>query len=679
MAWSQNVYINTITQSDSVTIDIPQDTYIRFSLQFSEDMDVVIYSDGYTQWGLDVRGSLLDSNGSAAYDPDDPFNSSYLASDDDSASNNRDFRFSYGPCSANNEYYLYVQGYQGAGGRTSIFIDATPSTSSGAWDMDIWDPTYYVENGSQIDFQRGLPAEYTLCCLRMRFEEDAVYHIFANASVPLYAYISDVPAIDDVRGEPLSILAYDTSSDDGFNLTFTPASSVRNYYLFVRTATGEENPRLFTARFTTEGGGGGSWSYDEYSAVTMDDGDSFYYSTGALGEYTTSIRPFYVSTSGTVTIETRYSAAEDIVAFITTSFSFDDETGDPTTDIVVSDTGRTGDFYLSFSANNSTLYYLYVRTYTGEGSTESFSADLTIQETPAEEWRYNEIAGLQNISATTTKTVFFTSLRGSYFSVTFSSTGTATISIPSSADADLFVTDGMYSYNSSTGYPYDSGYNPAVSMVSHTINVSAGSYYYVWLKGYSSSSSGSVVITFEPQAQPSGWTRVYEGDVDVVDSTRSEPLTIRAYETYAYRVRFSTAGTPRIYSTGNVDVIAYFSDTNYSINPDTGVPIAPSSSAMKVWDDASSGNSNFDSDRDSPTVASDTWYYLWVKVYSASYATGPIVIYFVPPTPAPTGTNIWIYTGSGSSSGYARVARCWVFNGSLWVQVTKPWLYTNTW
>ena len=351
------------------------------------------------------------------------------------------------------------------------------------------------------------------------------------------------------------------------------------------------------------------------------------------------------------------------------------------------DSGTGSNFSMEYSCVAYHTYYLWYRTYGGSAYSDRVTISVSMESAPSQQWNYTSITGIFDISGVETKRAYYDSTgtpkAGEFFPVSFSNNVNVTISVPSSEDVDLFVTDGNYSYDTSTGYPFDSRGSPATESSTHTFDATSGQYYYVWVKGHSASAYGSVTVTIAPEDQPSSWTRVFMGDVNVSDSTRSEPLTIRAYETYAYRVKFSIAGVPRIYSTGNVDVIAYFSDTNYSINPDTGVPVVSAGGSMKTWDDASSSNRNFDSDtateQNKPNVMAGDWYYLWVKVYSASYATGPIVIYFVPPTPAPTGTNIWIYTGSGSSSGYARVARCWEFNGSSWVQVTKPWLYTNTW
>lgn len=413
------------------------------------------------------------------------------------------------------------------------------------------------------------------------------------------------------------------------------------------------------------GGGGGDWQLYEERAGTVSSSFDFPYNNGFEGM---TLYRMSITFSQNVTVTFSTSGSADTIGWLSeyNQTGWDDTTGRPT-DYVASDddSGSGSNFEFSYTCTAGNVYYLWYRTY-GEGGFVGSTITLSVNlGAPAQQWSYDGVSGYSSLSSEVQKSISLSSMVGQYFGVSFRDAGTATISAPSGSNIDLFVTDANYSFDTSDGYPFDYGGGKASSSLSHNINVTAGMTYYVWVKGATSSTYGDVTITITPYSAPTGWEEVYVGDVNVTTTDRSFNRSCATMKTYRYNVRYSTAGTVRIYSTGatsSSDVIAYWGTSNNGINTSTGVP----TSYSNVWDDDGSDR-NFNSGE--ITVAANTTYYLWVRCYRDD-TTAQITIYFTAPA-ADTG-RVWIYTSSGW-----RKATPYIYNGSSWIKTT-PYVYTSS-
>jgi len=419
------------------------------------------------------------------------------------------------------------------------------------------------------------------------------------------------------------------------------------------------------ASFTATGGGGGSWQLYEERAGTVSSSFDFPYNNGFEGM---TLYRMSITFSQNVTVTFSTSGSADTIGWLSeyNQTGWDDTTGRPT-DYVASDddSGSGSNFEFSYTCTSGYVYYLWYRTY-GEGGFVGNTITLSVNlGTPAQQWSYDGVSGYSSLSSEVQKSVSLSSMVGQYFGVSFRDTGTATISAPSGANIDLFVTDANYGFDTSDGYPFDYGGGKASSSLSHNINVTAGTTYYVWVKGATSSMYGNVTITITPYSAPTGWEEIYVGDVNVTTTDRSLNRSLATKKTYRYNVRFSTQGTVRIYSTGatsSSDVIAYWGTSSNGIDTSTGVP----ATYNNVWDDDGSDR-NFNSGE--ITVAANTTYYLWVRCYRDD-TTAQITIYITAPV-SDTG-KVWIYTGSSWIQ-----ATPYIYNGSSWVKVT-PYVYTSS-
>lgn len=413
------------------------------------------------------------------------------------------------------------------------------------------------------------------------------------------------------------------------------------------------------------GGGGGSWQLYEERAGTVSSSFDFPYNNGFEGM---TLYRMSITFSQNVTVTFSTSGSADTIGWLSeyNQTGWDDTTGRPTDYVAYDDDSGSGsNFEFSYTCTAGYVYYLWYRTY-GEGGYVGSTITLSVNlGAPAQQWSYDGVSGYSSLSSEVQKSISLSSMVGQYFGVSFRDAGTATISAPSGANIDLFVTDANYGFDTSDGYPFDYGGGKASSSLSHNINVTAGTTYYVWVKGATSSIYGNVTITITPYSAPTGWEEVYVGDVNVTTTDRSFNRSCATMKVYRYNVRYSTGGTVRIYSTGatsSSDVIAYWGTSNNGINTSTGAP----TSYSNVWDDDGSDR-NFNSGE--ITVAANTTYYLWVRCYRDD-TTAQITIYFTAPA-ADTG-GVWIYTSSGW-----RKATPYIYTSSGWRKAT-PYVYTSS-
>ena len=218
----------------------------------------------------------------------------------------------------------------------------------------------------------------------------------------------------------------------------------------------------------------------------------------------------------------------------------------------------------------------------------------------------------------------------------------------------MFVTNDNYGYDSADGYPYVNGGNKAVSSLSHSINVTAGSSYYVWTKLTSGTGTGGISINIVPPTASTTWTEVYEGDIQVTTSARSERLVMESRKTYRYNLTFQDSGIIRIYSTGassSQDVVAYFGTTNGGIRESTGVP----NNYNNTWDNTSASDYNFNSGDIS--VSSGTTYYLYIKPKESNMA--------------PT-INVYVTSPANNKGFWIGVNGNWV-KTTVYIGVNRNW------
>lgn len=416
-----------------------------------------------------------------------------------------------------------------------------------------------------------------------------------------------------------------------------------------------------------DGGGGG----DDWQLIGEDKGvisSLVSYPLNGLEAQRLYSYSFQLETAGTVTISSGGGA--DTVGWLSdwdqtswgTNSSGTPDKYVPDAFLVYNDDGGDNrNFSLQYNCQAKRVYYLWFRTYGGQ----AYTGDVTITITPssATTWSYDgfydDRANLSNI---TTQGVTVAPYTGARFRVSFANAGTAKFTV-SGTSAFVYVTTGNYGWTVN-GVPLDENGREAGGDSSQlSYQVSASTYYYIWVQGATANTSGTVTITIEPPGASTLWTEVYRGDARVTDDVRSLPATLDSRKTSRYNVTFSTSGLATFYSTGSLDVVAYIGTSNDGVRDSDGVPISP----LQSWDDVSSTDKNY---RGTYQVEAGVTYYFYVKCKQGT-DSGQISIYFVPPA-AQTDRGYWI----GISSGWRKLKVYIGNSSSMWIEF-KPYIATG--
>ncbi len=171
-------------------------------------------------------------------------------------------------------------------------------------------------------------------------------------------------------------------------------------------------------------------------------------------------------------------------------------------------------------------------------------------------------------------------------------------------------------------------------------NVTAGTTYYIWVRGYSSSTTGKTTLYIEPPSQ--SWTVSSGGSLGKISDATSVSFSLSTKQVKRYSVTFENSGEAIFYTSSSADTYGYLS-TSSSFDSTNGEP----SSYIASGDDAGSGN-NFEI---SYNVTAGTTYYIWVRQYSGS-STGTIDLYIEPPEAAAVRPSnfSWTYTKTKGGS-----------------------------
>ena len=556
-------------------------------------------------------------------------------------------------------YYVfgvYIESMQGGSYYYEDEVEGDFTTSGGGggggWSLSTYDLGSVSSDLTRTVYGLG---EEMLYSWSMVFPTSGSVTFSSSGNADTVAWLSawNQTSWDDSTGEPDNYLAYDDSSGSGNNFEITWSCDANTvYYLWFRTYSGSEYYDNISVTISTSGGSSWTLSAQDLGRISSETSQTLS-SMGAKVLYSWSVT---FPTAGSITFSSSGSA--DTCAWLSAwnQTSWDDATGEPDNSLIYDDDSGSGrNFEITYTCDANTVYYLWFRTLDGN----AYSGNVTITISPSSSWSYDAISGVSNISAETLKAVTVSSMTGQYFGVSFANSGTATISVPSGANLDMFVTDGNYGYDTSDGFPYTYT-GKATSSLSHSVVVTSGSTYYVWVKGATSSVSGSISVTITP---PSSQTWTYTIDTSILDPSTTVVRSYMLNAGYGFymAVRFQHSGTAVFYTEGSYDDIGYLTSSASGYDPSTGVPYN-----VIAQNDDGGTNTNF---RIEYSVTASTTYYLWFRMLGAAGA-GTVTLYVVPPSTS-TGGKVWIYT----SSGWVQ-ATPYIYTSGGWVQAT-PYIYTS--
>lgn len=241
-------------------------------------------------------------------------------------------------------------------------------------------------------------------------------------------------------------------------------------------------------------------------------------------EYTLYYHRVVFENSGTATFYCDSSL--DTVAFLSTKSTYNTKTGKPSNIIASGDDENGSDFSFTYDVTAGTPYYVFVRCYYTD---DSGYLDFYIEPpeaTPTWSATTTAIGQLSSDYSITTSLSAYTLRR---FRMTFAVSGTATFYTSSSLDTLGYLST-KDTFDSSSGEPTSilaSGddYNSDRDF-RFTYNVTAGTTYYLFVRCYSETSSGSPTVYIEV---PTEKISVTKWGWSISNGNASASLTSNAY------------------------------------------------------------------------------------------------------------------------------------------------------
>ena len=572
---------------------------------------------------------------------------------------------------ANEVYVLFIvrkgastsDGAVTASFRTNTYTDDGPPPYDGEWHI-LHAPWYADTDTSGYSINNLFLPEYNLLCIRIDHEsKEGSWTVDLNAGTRAIVYLGTTYRWNSKTGVPSA----QTISNPGTSVRLSDIPATMQY-VWIRFVDGSSGGNVSVDISFTETQVQTDW-HAHVPVISMNSGSVLpnngteTWSSG-LGEKEVLVYRFKLNENYAPTFS--YNGTQSMWMCISTVPYVNSRTGAPEPSSSIRGQGNGTSFSVTASTvlTAQTWYYLFIEVSSGD----PYSGQITITyqagytpEPPEPEWTYSESSAQTDILIQTTRDVTLTSYAGTMFRVSFRFSGAASFSVSGSVNAYIYATAGDYDYSRSSGVPYDINGNELPSGTSTSIYVGGTGYtYYIWIKGQTSDTAGTVTVTITPP--PVVWTETTDGagakSVIVRDEAFVEAyeLTVEQTMVYRYDITFSRSGTVRIYSVGSTessDVMAYFSSVPRTFNRTLGRP----DNYDELWSDAGPGDYNFSSG--ALEVSAGTTYYLWVRGMAAD-----------------TTAHIWVDVSGGGTSGDDKI---WIYAGNQWVQAI-PYLYTsNQW
>lgn len=324
-----------------------------------------------------------------------------------------------------------------------------------------------------------------------------------------------------------------------------------------------------SVRGSTDSGGGGSdvWEYvsaGTYTNVSEAISRNFKAWQGEVYRFRVSF-----ASSGEATFYT--TGSDDTVGYLSTSTSFDEDAGKPTYDIINNDDGGDGhNFRFTYNVTAGDTYYVWVRPYDIDETAEAY---LHIEPPGGGQNVIERI--FASITTEETTTVDIPAGGVVLLTVTCRNSGQATFYTTGGNDTVVFFSDmrGVWSWGSGEPSLYISKYdNPSLAGDEEfTENVTANTEYYVWVKIYDVSSSGTVTIGCIPPSAPVYPTYTY------THTNNSVTFNVQDRGSYYMRfyVRYNGSSTAKVYDSEEVEggYVAQDSYTVTGLSPGTSYAV----------------------------------------------------------------------------------------------------------
>lgn len=374
-------------------------------------------------------------------------------------------------------------------------------------------PTTYTISGRDNWSYTGIYPDRTISAVKFRIsgvDPGTTWNISATGSgIPsLWAYVTTIDAAFDYTNgmptsPPESILAKDEFYGSGFDLNCKIDDLDQTYVLWIRTSDGLADDTDFYVDFVPDTAPVERWSVTDKAFTDITNGSSIVFPYGDPAS--SHIDRVRVSFSRSGTWRIIGDTGGSYQSWVTTGSAFDDINGVPTMGIVGSGTGSI-DYTVSVSG--TATHYFWIRTTSGAANPTSLTVVFYSSGTP--NWSYQAIS--QSYQVTTETTIPSLQLSpGSGYIATLvlpsagNYTFTTTQSGSSFGTVGYLSTSSSQSYTPSTGVPDDYSWSDEDGQGNFYISqqLNAGTYY-LWVRGASLATSGTISIVARKEAEPTG-------------------------------------------------------------------------------------------------------------------------------------------------------------------------------
>lgn len=433
--------------------------------------------------------------------------------------------------------------------------------------------------------------------------------------------------------------------------------------------------------FTTggSGGGGDQWNLSYRGEFYPSSSTTLETLSGGIAEKTVYLYWLYFYDNATITLYT--SGNGDTIGYLSANNqdSFDYDNGIPYNSLTDNDDGGDNrNFSITYNVTANTGYYLWVKTYQGSAYSGTVSVNITMNGGSSTQWDYLHY-NLGSISTSDTTTY---PIQEYYLNrIMFSPTQSGTLRVSSTGSTDIIAYLTMNTgFDPSSGEPtpdtnpitLNGNTGSTTTNIDFTAEVTSGSVYYLWIRGYSANMTGSTTVTVSP---PAAWgVSTMSGGTNLNKSVMLESVPIITKTLTRIDFTIKKAGSVRFYSTGQTDVQVFLS-TSTSYNSSTGIP---NSNTISLSGNTGTGTTNFDC---TATLSAGTTYYLWVRGVTES-TSGSIAVVIVPPSGGSVSGNGQVYIYSyGSWLEATPYIYVWNYstNSGSWVEATPGILLNGSW
>lgn len=490
----------------------------------------------------------------------------------------------------------------------------------------------------------------------IRASGPGTFRFSSSGSETLYGYLTESPLIDENGFPTERVLGSDEPSSGGFSFEATITTASTFYFMF-RTDDGELPSSLssFIDLKIEYLESAALWTVDNYNIGTNRTTSYSRYIVYPTSTDTYTLLRFKGSfqKSGLVVFYSKEPTSGSAntaypMGWITNDVdTFDRTNGTPPSSAVIlaqDNGGGTRQIRMEAVVSAGVTYNFWIRLV--DGSLSGKSGYVFIDPPGASvEWQNDDRTydtSLTNLSIDVyDKPYHITAVHNAKYAMSFAGSGTFKLSTAGSTPVSGYIGTSDTGFDSQSGIPLSYS-NSSVGNPNFTItmNVTAGTTYYLWFKGNDETIDGDITFTLEvPPPSSAEWRSSDRSSIINPSGTATDMISMTAGYVYKTLIRFASSGEVSFYSettSGPGKLVGYLTEADGGIDPSTGVPYG----TIVASDDSGDGEFEFNHN-----VHAGRSYYLWVRATSIT-AYG-VITEIIKMISAVSDRGFWIWADTG--------------------------------